>query len=308
MRDPTVPKLLDFGQESAAQMALAKQLLRDGQYAAALEELQHRLNDQPDAPHTQLLLGVALFKLGRLEEARAVLGEAVRASDASAGAWLALAQVERELEEPESARSSALRAVALDAENAQAHLLLGQIERELGLFSEAVDSFRRALEEQGSWRAARRELCRALVDAGRREEAERELELARRSDPSDAEVCLALGDLLLERGEVQRAALEFKAAGALDPRQMAVSQRKLAETCLAQGWQAEAVVALKVALRADPQDVPTHLILARVLSTQGRRGEALERCRAAVALAPESAEALELLADLLAPGSSPPSG
>jgi arylsulfatase A-like enzyme/Tfp pilus assembly protein PilF len=151
-----------------------------GQDEEAVRELRTVLADTPGMVDAWHLLGLALFRLGRLSEATAALDEVVKIEPTHAGAHLALARIgagqgqwERALRHAEVAsvsqpgeafetlaelmlRKDRLREAAeyarrsLDADRSRvlSAFVLGEVARRQGRCDEAVASYREAIESQ----------------------------------------------------------------------------------------------------------------------------------------------------------------
>ena len=143
-------------------------LLRAGRLEEAVLLLRHyielepaRLAGEPDAAaqlvgtrEARMMLGLALRKLSRPEEACAAIGEAVRARPGDAGALLNLGLALREAGRRGEALERLRRCVDLAPGSALAHLELGAELRHAGLFREAAGELGRALAlDPGSARA-----------------------------------------------------------------------------------------------------------------------------------------------------------
>ena len=133
----------------------------------------------------------------------------------------------------------------------------------------AEAAFRKAVEAQPEAELAHRGLGLALRDEGRWDEALRELQVAARLDPEDADAHYALGMVAWT--------LSAQATShANTPRHSAADSRDLA------GEELNKALALR------PQDVPLRLNLAEFYLDTGRAHEALAQAQEAVRLAPQN--------------------
>ncbi len=110
---------------------------------------------------------------------------------------------------------------------------------------------------------------------------------------------LALGKVLLHRGDLAGAAIHMLAA--IKPNRLP-GHFYLGQILSVQGESDQAVLQLREAARLAPKDADPHRALARAMSAQGKTPEALAEANTAVELAPKSAEAHDELGSLLAQG------
>lgn len=99
--------------------------LKKGNTETALKLLQQVSGDAPDKPRVFTNLGLAYFKLQRLELAAQAFQEAVRRDDDDAVAHNHLGILQRRRGEFEAARESYQRAIDIDSNYAPAYLNLG---------------------------------------------------------------------------------------------------------------------------------------------------------------------------------------
>lgn len=150
-----------------------------------------------------------------------------------------------------------------------AHNNLGAIRAEQGRLNEATTHFQIALRLKPDNYKAHINLARALATLGKFAQAESHFRAALRLNPLDADLHKFYGIALAEHGQVDHAILH-----------------------------------LREALRSQ-SDTETHLYLANLFRKIGKHSVAIVHCRAALELNPDSPEALNNLAWLLATASDP---
>lgn len=111
--------------------------------------------------------------------------------------------------------------------------------------------------------------------------AERMLTRALELDGSSAEAHHLLGNVMQDRGTLDRAISCYRRALRLDP-QMAAAHNDIATAYVAKGWREEAIESYSEAIRLDPNSPTAHSNLAQLLLKLGRRRDALPHVRAAV--------------------------
>lgn len=120
-----------------------------GRYAQAEQQYAASLALLPGRPSTLVNLGAARLKLGRAEEALAVLEEALAQEPDS---WEALAHqgtAQAELGRHEAALRSFDRSLALEPGQGLVWGMRGNVLREMGRLQEAAASFRKSIEHGG---------------------------------------------------------------------------------------------------------------------------------------------------------------
>ena len=146
--------------------------------------------------------------------------------------------------------------------------------------------------------AAHERRARALLAAGRLEEAERDATDAVRLDPDEIRYRELLAEIRSRRGAHADAAAEYGRLARNDPRQVAWTLAEAAER-LESDDASRAVEAARRAVRLEPQNFEAQLALARGLVRLGEAREALAAAGRATELRPADRSARESLADAL---------
>lgn len=129
-------------------------------------------------------------------------------------AWYGLSPSAEELQR---ARRSAERAVALDPNSAAAHASLGNVEQLVGHDLRAQAEYRRAIELDGSYVAARDWLAFDLAAHGEVQEAVTQLSEARSVAPQSAVVGTDLATMLFWSRDYTHALAELQRVATIDP-------------------------------------------------------------------------------------------
>ncbi|GHE25038.1 tetratricopeptide repeat protein [Vulcaniibacterium thermophilum] len=165
--------------------------------------------------------------------------------------------------------------------------------------------FRRALAQDAGFARAQAGLCR--VEAWRFETqrnaaafdgARLACRTAENMDPGIPDVQLALGDLYRVRGDLDRAAEQYRRI-VEDPAQRASALVGLAKVEAARGRPDAALALFRQALRASPSDARIHAEMGYRLYLANRLDEAVAALKRATELRPDSAEHWGLLGALL---------
>jgi tetratricopeptide (TPR) repeat protein len=223
-------------------------------------------------------LGLLYRSRNQLERSEASLARAVEIDPRFVPALVRLGEVSSDLDRPDRATERLRAAIAIDPGCAAAYFQLGVLAHAAGDATAAVDLLTRARELQPAATAIRRPLGLALRDAGRVDEARRELEAA-------GDVTVSLADPLM-----------------LALHRMSVSYwEKLAEgSRLLRATELEpARRALEEAMRDDPLAAPPRVLLADLFG-QGSPVEARRQLELAVFLSETNPEAHRRLGRLWA--------
>lgn len=195
----------------------AQQLLRQGRWSEAAEQLRHALAEDPGDAHTLALLALCEANSERPREALAA-AEAALAADADlAFAHVAHARALLADHRPTEAEAAAQRALALDPHDADHHALLASCLSTRREFAAAL-----AICEAGLAIDAEHDGCNdlrghCLTQLGRKDEAQDHLARHLARDPDDPDAHANLGFDLLHRNRPAEAAQHFAEALRLYP-------------------------------------------------------------------------------------------
>jgi predicted O-linked N-acetylglucosamine transferase (SPINDLY family) len=240
-----------------------------------------------DAKH---LLGVIALQSGRLDEAQALISEALALNPRFAEAHNNLGNVHLRQNRIEDARKSFQRAVELKPGYGDAHLNLANQLRRQRRFQDAAAHFRRAIAANGKSLTAHVGLGAALLDLGDARGAVQALEAAAKLKPDNAETLSNLGIALAHSGESKRA-LEMLDRAASLASESAVVLRHRGAVLGSLGRNAEAKQSLEKAIALEPDSPAAHCNLGNVLRESGLASEGLAHFRRASELDPAMIEA-----------------
>jgi Flp pilus assembly protein TadD len=181
-------------------------------YENATVSLQIAASGRPDDAGVQYLHGLALFKSGHLEEAEAALVRASSLNGGSIRTWTNLARVRRARGDFKGGLGAADQALTIDSGSADALHQRGRALEEMGKTDQALQMFEqaRAAAPDNGWIA--NSLGHLLLVRGRVEEAIPHLEVAGGRLPTVGFVRNNLGVAYERRGDLSRAAEEYRAA------------------------------------------------------------------------------------------------
>lgn len=210
-REFLVRRALEFNPRDPNVLMEAAAMLRaSGRASEALEYLRKREQVAPGDHHTLVEQGRCLVDLGRLEEAEAVLRQAVRVRDAAAE--YNLGAVLDRLGRSAEARTRYERALEIDAFHARAMNNIGVSLDRSGHIEQAITWLTRATEAAPDNAEAHSNLGSAYIGARRLPEAIRALETSLALDPGAPDAHNNLGIALAQSGRLPEAAREWETA------------------------------------------------------------------------------------------------
>jgi tetratricopeptide (TPR) repeat protein len=268
--------LISAGEAPEPSITHARELLAQGSYAVAIQELRGIVKASPDNPDARLLLGSALAAEGQRGESIQQLTEAVRLKPDWALAYNALGFALSRFAEMEAAQGALERAVELEPGFAEAHINLALVLAQRGNLQRASEHLDRAIQIQGDHPAAAYAFyLKGKIDSQQNEfdKAVADLQNATRLRTDFAEAWLALGLARRVALDSPGALRAFEHAALLAPRDPA-AQYHLGLEYLQNGQPQPAVVHLRQSLDSNPGDKAALYNLQRALRQDGQPEEA----------------------------------
>lgn len=185
---------------------------KDGDFTSASRYLGAEVEQHPDRFYPSYLLGISLWKDGKLDEAAATLSGAAALDAKSVKARVNLGRVLNDAGRFEEALQAAGEAVALGPDDSPAHNVRGRALLNLGRMDEAIAAFTTAVEKDASNAHALNNLGYALIQAGRFADAVPYLEEAVRLKPDAGHFQNNLGMAYERTAQRERAIAAYRAA------------------------------------------------------------------------------------------------
>lgn len=227
--------------------------------------MEHRLSKQPGDSIALYNLASALAGLGHYAEAAADYQKLLNAHPDDARTLNSLGAALENAGDLNGAQRAFTQSISLSPEICDARFNLASLDLKRTAWSEAEEEFRQMLSR-----------C-----------------------PNDAAAHSGLGVALAEQNESASAEAEFQQALQLDPQDFTALYQS-GEIAIASGHPEHAVDLLQAAVKEKPEDVDTRERLALALDQTNRAGDALLQLREAERAAPENAGLHAILSQLLA--------
>ncbi len=265
--DPLVAELTELTTGAPAHLLRAAQAGFKGRPEVELAEYKKAVASNPDDPVARANLGTVLYGRGDLQGAAEQYRQAVRLAADSASYRHDLGQILLELGSTDEAVALLESAVELDPRFKDAHLKLAEIHLKAGRFQQAARSCRGVIAVDPVHRQARVQLAMALLRLGNRGEAI--VELGRLMDdhpPENPAERLQLASLLATLGDVDRAMQHFVAVSELDaePAVKALAHTRVGQMRMQRGQVQAAIESFRAALELAPDQQEAKAALARL--------------------------------------------
>jgi predicted Zn-dependent protease len=283
-------------------MALAAQVARQAHVPeAAATRLRSWLATHPQDTAAYLALADTQIDMGHADQALQTLAELQQKNvGARSAEYFYLGARATAAADPVKARSLLQASLALQPQ-AQAYVLLAEMEQTRGKGEEALQAYRQALTLSPQRHEVRLKLAQLLLQRTLVVEAVGELQLLLRDHPDSQAAAELLGDALHEQDQDVKAAAAY-AQASFGQHASPTAWLKLSRLQLRQlGQPRAALVTLRHALAAQPNEPEAVYLLALAQRDVGARAAAREAFAHYLRLAPQGEYAVEVreaLADL----------
>jgi XTP/dITP diphosphohydrolase len=203
--------------DATARLMLGVALYWNGKVDESLQEYRRCLELDPRNAQAYMLVGISLAWKGEVQPSYEAFKRAAELDPSRADIQMNLGSIEETLGMVPEAMEHFRRAVALDDKNPLYHFQLGTLYRKLGRDSDAVDSMRLALKHFSGFEDALLELGAAEERRGDRKAAMQNFRKAVDLKERDSVARLRLGRLYLLGGDVKRARAVLMEAFHLTP-------------------------------------------------------------------------------------------
>lgn len=242
-------------------------------YTEAIEAYQQAIALDADETRFHYALGYALAQNGQYAAAEAAYQDVVRLDANNLNAFLGLGATQFRQERYDEALVAYERAQTLAPNNLRIDGFLGSTLLQLGRYPEAVEIFERVTARTPNNLNAYINLGTALLNVGRDDDAFVAFDRAERLNSDDGQLLFDLGQLLEERGDLERSIRYYRRASNLENN--AELQLSIGQALLNNDDPLYAILALREAIALSPESPEAHVLLAEALQAQNRRDEAI---------------------------------
>jgi tetratricopeptide (TPR) repeat protein len=271
-----------------AQLDAATALFRSGEFLDARTRAQNVLKRNPHNVKALLLQGVATAGLRDLDTALKDLQQAIELDPSLPQAHADLGALQLAKGQATEAEASLQQAAQLAPQDPGPQLAIAQLRWGQKDKDGTERALNEALKRAPADPLANRALAMFFLTTGRSAEAERPLKAAARPDAPEAQLTLADYYLGQKRPDDAKAVLETLSKR---PEAHAAAEARLAGIDYEQNRRELAYQRMDALIKAQPSNVQVLLVKTRWLLSEGRKQEARDSARAAVAADPRSAEA-----------------
>ncbi len=190
-------------------LLLAECFLQSDQAGKAVDLLTPLVDVYPDERAVSYLLGAALLRLDRTEEAKQVLDRVLKGGESAEAEYL-LGQSEYAHQNPVAAGEHLSKAVALNPKLPGLHSLYGQVLRSVSKLDESSAQFHKELEVNAFDFVANTEVAMELKQEGKLDEALEHIQRALQVRPADPGALYQRASIHIMQGHLDQARQEFE--------------------------------------------------------------------------------------------------
>jgi tetratricopeptide (TPR) repeat protein len=173
--------------DPVALYSLGRAFLGEWKFEDARQQFARYVAARPDDASGHCALGMTLAALERLPEARQQFARSIELAPEQTDSYFRLGLIELNAKALDEAATNFRQVLARDSKHAGALSGLGRVAFEQKRYSDAIDLLQRAIASDESLREAHYYLGLTLVRAGRKEESDRQLQIATRLEHDEVQ-------------------------------------------------------------------------------------------------------------------------
>src|SRR5580658_1405694 len=277
-----------------AKLNVANLLLENRQYKEAETITRTVIQADPKNAQAHAILGHQYLLMHDLPNALTELTKAVELDPRRVEGYAAVGSVHLAQGKPDDAEAAYQKAITVNPKSVQAQMALGEFFFAQRKMAQAEAAIRTACDLDARAVLPRLFLGRIYALTGQLAEAEDLYSKLKAVAPDDPRAYEALGTFYLSSGQQEKAVSEFKSLADKKPKDNSV-KAYLIETLLDLNRAQEAAPLVQKALSTNGENPRMVLASGRVLVSEGKYQEAIERLEKAIKLTPGSANAYYFL-------------
>lgn len=251
---------------------------RNRNFLESLSAARKAVRLAPNEARYQHLLGVSLFGLGQLTDARKAFEDAVTLDPKAANFKYDLAVLYMRVGETDKARGLLEEVIHMGTELPMAYLFLGRIYHNDKRVEEGLQAFQEAEKLNPTLMGLHYHMGIARSALGDDITAIREMEQETRLHPNFIQARLELGDLYLRVGQAEAALEHLQHALKMEPK-LPRANFLLGKALYKLGRDEEALAYLETAAQADVSMSEPHYLMVQIYMRQGKTELAQEQLR-----------------------------
>jgi arylsulfatase A-like enzyme/Flp pilus assembly protein TadD len=245
-------------------VGIAAQLISEDDHAGAVRQLEGVLDEDPAIPQARLLLATSYRKVGRTDDAKALLDEFLRDDPDSVQALIAMAGILSEEGRTEEVLAISKRALAVDDRNARAYELMAGVYMGVNDHRSALPLLQKVVEIQPKLTRSRNNLAACFIGLGELDQAHVLLDDIVAEHPKFPLAHFHLGLLYEERGRLDDARKAYAVEVELYPKSV-VARFNLGNLLYRIGEAEMAEEEMRVLIEEAPDKPRAYLYLARIV-------------------------------------------
>lgn len=230
---------------------------------------------QPNDPDTHIAAGNLLSREQKYPEAIAEMQKAVTLGPDRGDAYLDLAILEAQANQPDAAEANFKKAIGLKPAGSNPRLMLAAFYQSRGRYAEAESQVEQMIAADPKDTKARESLAKLYLAQGKKAEAEAFLKQVKRDLPDDSEGYRMLGDFYFLNGDVDKAVEEYGSLYHDHPKDLFVDKNYI-QLLLLKNRVDEAEKINEAVLKSHPSDAEGLTYRGEIQMAKGKPSDAVQ--------------------------------
>lgn len=261
-----------------AHAEIANILILSGQpesLRAAQDHVDLLQQKQPNDPDTHIAAGNLLSREQKFSEAIAEMQKAVTLGPDRGDAYVDLATLELQANQPEAAETNYKKAIGLKASGTNPRLMLAEFYQSRSRYAEAEQQLDQMIASDPKDTQAREAMARLYMAQGKKAEAEAFLKQVKQDFPDNSEGYRMLGDFYFLSGDTDKAVAEYESLYHDHPKDLVVKKNYI-QLLLIKNRADDAEKINATVLKSSPNDAEALTYRGEIQMAKGNPGDAVE--------------------------------